>query len=68
MSPISRRWMIAGAVLGAAGALAGVTMAKKSNISMKKIRSQASRMTRKAGHQAGNFISSVGDSLADKLR
>ena len=39
-----------------------------SNISMKKIRSQASKMTRAAGHQAGNFISSMGDTLANKLR
>ena len=64
----ARGWLIAGTVLGAAGMLAGMAMAKKSNISMKKIRSQASKMTRAAGHQAGNFISSMGDPLANKLR
>ena len=68
MKSRARRWLIAGTVLGAAGTLAGVVMAQNSNISMKKIRSQASKMTRAAGHQAGNFISSIGDSLADKLR
>jgi len=68
MKKRARGWLIAGTVLGAAGTLAGMAMAKKSNISMKKIRSQASKMTRAAGHQAGNFISSMGDTLANKLR
>ena len=68
MKKRARGWLIAGTVLGAAGMLAGMEMAKKSNISMKKIRSQASKMTRAAGHQAGNFISSMGDTLANKLR
>ena len=68
MKSRSRGWLIAGTVIGAAGALAGVAMAKKSNLSMRKIRSQASKMTRAAGHQAGNFISSMSDTIANKLR
>jgi len=60
------RWLIAGTMLGAAGA--AYMMARKSNLSMKKIRNQAARTTSRSSHAAGEFISSAGASLADKMR
>ncbi len=63
-----KNWLIAGTILGAAGVAAGIAMAKSSNMNMRAIRSRAARTASKAGHNAGNFISSIGDSLADKIR
>jgi hypothetical protein len=62
------KWLIAGTVLSAAGIAAGLAIMKHSNVSMRTIRNKAACVTSKAGHDAGDFISSVGDSLANRIR
>jgi|WetSurMetagenome_2_1015567.scaffolds.fasta_scaffold1280153_2 hypothetical protein len=61
------RWLIAGTIMGAAGVYMGLNMAKNSHISMKKIRTKAARMASRGSREAGDFISSAGETLADKL-
>lgn len=63
----SYRWLIAATMMGA-GAYMGISMAKNANMPMKKMRNHAAKMTSRAGHGAGDFISTVGDSLADRIR
>lgn len=62
------RWLVMGAVLGAAGACAGISRAKCSHLSMNKVRAKAANAASRAGHSAGSFISSAGDSVANFLR
>ena len=61
------RWIIAASMVGA-GAAMGIKMARNANQPMKRMRRNAASMASNAGHQAGDFISNMGDNLADKIR
>jgi hypothetical protein len=61
------RWLIAGTMLGVAGVYMGMSLSRNSNMSMKKIRNKAARMTSRGSKAAGDFISSAGDSLANRM-
>jgi hypothetical protein len=61
------RWLIAASMVSA-GAVMGIKMARNSNQPMKKVCRNAASMTSKAGHEAGDFISNMGDNLANRIR
>ncbi len=65
----SYKSFLTGAMIGALGlGVVGMTMLNGGKGSMKKARSAAAQMTSRISHEAGDMISGVGDSLANRMR
>ena len=62
------KWFMAGAVMGALGMGMGLNMDKMNMKTMNKARRSAASMAVKMSREAGNMISDMGESLADRLR
>jgi len=64
----AEKWFMAGAVMGALGMGMGMNMNKMNMKSMKRARRNAATMAVKMSREAGNMISDMGESIADRLR
>ena len=64
----AEKWFLAGAMMGAMGMGLGMNMDKMNMKSMKRARRNAANMAIKMSREAGNIISDMGESFADRLR
>jgi hypothetical protein len=64
----AEKWFLAGEMMGAMGMGLGMNMDKMNMKSMKRARRNAANMAIKMSREAGNMISDMGESFADRLR